>query len=67
MLMRTGRTWQKLYSFSDEERVEYMKQANNCFKQIKHFEGSSHLLSPEEARLCQEFEQLLPAAADGLR
>ena len=67
MLMRTGRTWQKLYSFSDEERVEYMRQANDCFKQIKNFEGSGMLLSSEEARLCREFEQLLPAAADGLR
>ena len=67
MLMRTGRTWQKLYSFNDEERVEFMRQANECFKQIREFQGSSVLLSREETRLCQEFEQLLPAAADGLR
>lgn len=67
MLMRTGRTWQKLFTFSEQEQREYMRQANQCFQDINHFDNSTTLLREEELRLCEEFRQLLPAAADGLR
>ena len=63
ILMRKGRTWQKLVTYKDVDKKRCMANSQDCFKRIKDFKNSENYLSQEESRLCEEFEQLLPAAA----
>lgn len=63
ILMRKGRTWQKLITYKDTDKKRCMINASECFKKVQEFKNSEQYLREEELKLCREFQQLLPAAA----
>lgn len=65
--MRKGRTFQTLIPNNDDNKRLFMKYSKEAFSQVRNFENYETLLRPEESRLCEEFEKLLPQAADLIR
>ena len=66
-IMRKGRSFQTLIPNNNKEKLVFMEESRKAFMQVRRFEGHELLLREEECRLCEEFEKLLPRAADLVR